>query len=75
MAYYRELEALKAINNPLRRYTNVDIMNGDGQASAPEAAAMGGEFEAGFALLARASSGLFRIRALPCAGRQEARAG
>jgi len=44
------LRACSALT-PLRRYTNVGIMDGDGYASVPEAAAMGGELEAGFALL------------------------
>src|SRR5882724_9914251 len=56
-------------------YTNVGIMNGDGQNSVPEAAVLGGKLEAGLAFPARPGGGPVWICSLPCAGSQEARAG
>src|ERR1019366_6080793 len=56
-------------------YTNVGIMNGDGQNSVPEATVLGGKLKAGLAFLAGAGGGPLWICTLPRSGRQKARAG
>src|ERR1700722_2506383 len=63
---------VRIVRHHYERYTNVGIMSEDGQASAPEAAVLGGEFETGLALFARPSGGPLWICSLPCSGWQEA---
>jgi hypothetical protein len=54
------------------RYTNMGIMNREGQTSVTEAAVLGGERETGLAFFARPGGGLLWICSLPCLGWQEA---
>src|ERR1019366_1824877 len=56
-------------------YTNVGIINGDGQTSVPEAAVLGGKLETGLAVPAWPGGGPLWVCSLPCPGWQEARAG